>query len=171
MKIPYSIALGLPLLGGSAMAADMTLKIDLPRLNVAEYHRPYIAVWLEGADQAVVANLAVLYDVKKKDNGGTKWLKDVRQWWRKTGRDLTMPMDGVSGATRAPGESTLTFATAKATLDKLPAGAYTVVLEVAREKGGRELVRMPMQWPVKKALSVPAKGKEELRSATLQVKP
>jgi hypothetical protein len=110
MKLRYSIAVGLPLVSASAMAADLTLKFDLPQLNVAEYHRPYVAAWLENADQKVVANLAVLYDVKKKDNGGAKWLKDMRQWWRKSGRDVAMPMDGVSGATRAPGEVALSIA-------------------------------------------------------------
>jgi hypothetical protein len=108
MKLRYSIALSLPLASASAMAADLALKLDVPQLNVAEYHRPYIAAWLENADQKVVANIAVLYDTKKKDNAGTKWLKDMRQWWRKSGRELTMPMDGVSGATKAPGELTLT---------------------------------------------------------------
>jgi hypothetical protein len=30
----------------------------------------------------------VLYDTRKKDNAGTKWVKDLRQWWRKAGREL-----------------------------------------------------------------------------------
>src|SRR3954468_1460762 len=122
MKLRYSIALSLPLASASAMGADLALKLDVPQLNVAEYHRPYLAAWLETPDQKVVTNLSVLYDTKKKDNAGTKWLKDMRQWWRKSGRDLAMPADGISGATRAPGEHTLTFPGAKAALDKLPAG-------------------------------------------------
>jgi hypothetical protein len=171
MKLRYSIALSIPLMSASAMAADLALKVEIPQLNVAEYHRPYVAVWLEGADQKVLSNLSVLYDVKKKDNAGTKWLKDMRQWWRKGGRDLAMPMDGVSGATRAPGEHTLTFPGAKAALDKLPAGEYQVVVEATREAGGRELVRVPFQWPPKSALAVPAKGKEELGAVVVQLKP
>jgi hypothetical protein len=138
MKLRYSIAVGLPLVSASAMAADLTLKFELPQLNVAEYHRPYVAAWLENGEQKVVANLAVLYDVKKKDNAGTKWLKDMRQWWRKSGRDVAMPMDGVSGATRAPGEVALSFPLAKDALNKLPAGNYQLVVEAAREAGGRE---------------------------------
>ena len=171
MKLPYSIALSLPLLSSVAYGADLALKVELPQLAVAEYHRPYMAVWVERADQSVAANLAVLYDVKKRDNGGAKWLKDVRQWWRKSGRDLQLPMDGVTGATRAPGEHTLSFAGAKAAIDKLPAGDYTLVVEAAREAGGRELVRLPFQWPPKAAVSVPAKGKEELGNVSLQLKP
>ena len=171
MKLRYSIAVGLPLVSVSAMAADLTLKFEIPQLNVAEYHRPYLAAWLENSDQKVVASLAVLYDVKKKDNGGAKWLKDLRQWWRKSGRDVEMPMDGVSGATRAPGEQTLNFPVAKDALNKLPAGNYQLVIEAAREAGGRELVKVPLVWPPKSAQSFSAKGKEELGEVTVQVKP
>lgn len=171
MKLRYSIALGIPLVSAQAMAADLALKLDVPQLNVAEYHKPYIAAWLENADQKVVTNLAVLYDVKKKDKAGEKWLKDMRQWWRKTGRELTMPVDGVSGATRAPGEQTLTFPVQKEALNKLPAGQYTLVVEAAREAGGRELVKVPVAWPPKAAQEYSAKGKEELGNVVVQVKP
>jgi hypothetical protein len=169
MKLRYSIALSLPLASASAMAADLALKLDVPQLNVAEYHRPYIAAWVENADQKVVANIAVLYDTKKKDNAGTKWLKDMRQWWRKTGRELTMPLDGVSGATKAPGEITLNAP--KGALDNLPAGQYTLLVEASREAGGREVVKVPLAWPPKSAASVNGQGKEELGAVVVQVKP
>jgi hypothetical protein len=169
MKLRYSIALSLPLASASALGADLALKLDVPQLNVAEYHRPYIAAWVENADQKVVANLAVLYDVKKKDNAGTKWLKDMRQWWRKTGRDLAMPLDGVSGATKAPGETTLNIP--KGALDQLPAGQYTVLVEASREAGGREVVKVPLQWPPKSAQNVSGQGKEELGAVVVQLKP
>ncbi len=128
-------------LAGPAFAADMNVKVEIPRLNVAEYHRPYVSVWVERADQSPVSTLAVWYDLKNKE--GTKWLKDMRQWWRKAGRDMQMPADGLSGATRAPGEHTLTFTDGKAPLGKLPAGSYQLVVEAAREVGGRELLRVP----------------------------
>jgi hypothetical protein len=170
MKLRYSIALSIPLVSAQAMAADLALKLEIPQLNVAEYHRPYIAAWMENADQKVVANLAVLYDTKKKDNGGGKWLKDMRQWWRKGGRDVAMPMDGVSGATKAPGEHTLTFPMGKDALDKLPAGQYQLLVEVAREAGGREVVKVPLTWPLKPAQVASAKGKEEVGAVSVQLK-
>jgi hypothetical protein len=170
MKLRYSIALSMPLVSAQAMAADLALKLEIPQLNVAEYHRPYLAAWMENADQKVVANLAVLYDTKKKDNGGGKWLKDMRTWWRKGGRDVAMPMDGVSGATRAPGEHTLTFPLARDGLDKLPAGQYQLLVEVAREAGGREVVKVPLTWPLKPAQLASAKGKEEIGAVSVQLK-
>ena len=171
MKLSRSLALtlplALPLVSNGAMAADLTVKFELPQLNVAEYHKPYVAIWIERADQSVASTLAVLYDVKKKDNAGTKWVKDLRTWWRKAGRDVELPMDGVSGATRPAGVQTLNFAGAKAGLDKLPAGDYKLVVEAAREAGGRELVRVPFTWPAKGKLAASASGKEELGAVSV----
>jgi hypothetical protein len=169
MKLSHSLALTLPLASSWAMAADLTVKFELPQLNVAEYHKPYVAVWIERPDQSVAATLAVLYDVKKRDNGGTKWVKDLRTWWRKAGRDVTLPMDGVSGATRAAGVQTLTFPGSRAGLDKLPAGDYKLVIEAAREAGGRELVRLPFRWVPHSNVAAAFAGKEELGAVSLAI--
>lgn len=169
MKLSHSLALTLPLASSWAMAADLSVKFDLPQLNVAEYHKPYVAVWIEKADQSVAANLALLYDVKKRDGGGEKWVKDLRTWWRKAGRDLTLPVDGLSGATRGPGSHTLTFTGANNELAKLPAGEYKLVVEAAREVGGRELVKVPFTWNGKGKISATASGKEELGKVSISV--
>ncbi len=159
------------LVAAPALAADIEVKVEVPRLNVAEYHKPYVAVWVERADNTVAANLAVWYDIRMKNNEGVKWLKDMRQWWRRGGNDLTLPIDGVSGATHAPGEQTLSFSNGKAPLGTLPAGNYKLVVEAAREVGGRELVSVPFTWPPKKADTLSAKGSEELGAVTVNVKP
>ncbi|MDL2357070.1 MAG: DUF2271 domain-containing protein [Pseudomonadota bacterium] len=171
MKLHHTLALTLPMLSGWAVGADLAVKFEIPQLNVAEYHKPYVAIWIERADQSVAANLAVLYDVKKKDNGGAKWAKDLRTWWRKAGRDLALPIDGVSGATRATGEQSLSFGPARTQIDQLPAGDYKLVIEAARESGGRELVRVPFSLPLKGKQSASAHGKEELGAVTLQITP
>lgn len=171
MKSPRVLALAFALAATSATAAELSVKIDIPQLPVAEYHRPYVALWLEKADGAPATQLAVWYDQKKRDNGGAKWLKDLRQWWRKGGRDLEVPLDAVTSATRAPGLHTLSYASAKAPFDKLAAGDYTLFVEAAREAGGREVVRVPLSWPPKEARSASAKGQEELGNVTVQLKP
>lgn len=158
------------LVAAPAFAAELSVKLELPQLPVAEYHRPYIAAWLEQSDGSV-AQLAVWYDQKKKDNGGTKWLKDMRQWWRKGGRDLQVPLDGVTSATRAPGVHTLNYTVGKAPLEKLAPGDYTLFVEASREAGGREVVKLPFAWPVKEAKTVSGKGQEELGNVSLQLKP
>ena len=169
MKLSHSLALTLPLVSGWAVAADLSVKFELPQLNVAEYHKPYVAIWIERADQSVAANLALLYDVKKKDNAGEKWVKDLRTWWRKAGRDATLPIDGVSGATRSAGSHSMSFNAARYGLDQLPPGEYKLVVEAAREAGGRELVKVPFNWAGKGKLAANASGKEELGAVSLQI--
>ncbi|MBW0171272.1 MAG: DUF2271 domain-containing protein [Hydrogenophaga sp.] len=170
MLIRYVTALSAAGLAWPALAADMALKVEIPRLAVAEYHRPYVAIWIEKPDQSFAGNLAVWYDIKMRNNEGTKWLKDMRAWWRKSGRELTMPVDGISGATRAPGEHTVQFADATA-LAKLAPGEYQLVLEAAREVGGREQVKVPFVWPPKAATTTQARGEHELGAVSVTVKP
>jgi len=146
---------------GAANAAG-TVSIAIPQLKVAEYHRPYMAVWLEPVGGGAIQTLAVWYDVKKGGNEpGTKWLSDLRAWWRKGGKSLDLPANGVSGATKAPGTYTLALPA------NLKPGAYTLNVEAARETGGREVVSVPIAVPAK-AASV--SGKTELGAVTLSAR-
>jgi hypothetical protein len=153
-----------------ASASDLNLTLELPRLNVAEYHRPYVAIWLEKPDQSVAANLAVWYDLKKKNQEGEKWLHDLRQWWRRSGRELNLPIDGLSGATRTAGEQKISFNAEKSGLDKLPAGDYKLVIETARESGGRELLKLPVKLPLTAGQAVQAQGEHEIGAVSIAIK-
>jgi len=156
---------------GASHAAGLDVKVTIPRVNAAEYHRPYLAIWVETPNQDIATTLSVWYAKDKAENKGTKWLKDLRQWWRKGGRDLSMPLDGVSGATKPVGEHTLSYTEGKAPLEKLAPGEYNLVVEAVREKGDRELVRVPFKWPVQQAESLAASGQSELGAISLQLKP
>ena len=170
MQLKYTLLAG-AVIGAPAGAADLKLSIELPTLAVAEYHRPYVAMWIESTDQKFVDNLAVWYEIKKGNGAeGIKWLKDMRTWWRKSGRELTLPIDGVTSATRAPGEHQITFGTAKGALSTLKPGSYQVVIEAAREVGGREMLRIPFTWPAS-AQSAETKGEHELGKVALNLKP
>jgi len=167
----WSAALGACCLGLPAFAAGLDVGVEIPRLDVAEYHRPYVAAWIERPDASVATTLAVWYDVKMRDGGGAKWLKDMRQWWRRTGRELEMPIDGVSSPTRPVGKHQMQFDEGSKPLDKLPAGEYKLVVEAAREVGGREVVSIPFTWPAAQGQQLTAQGKSELGQITLHLKP
>ncbi len=170
MRKPLLYGLG-SLFAAPALAAEMSLSVEIPRLDVAEYHRPYVAIWLEGSGQQHVADLAVWYDLKLADAEGEKWLKDLRQWWRRSGRNLQMPVDGVSGATRAVGTHALTLNDQQGPLKDLAAGDYQLVVEAAREVGGRELLRLPFSWPPQQNRTESVQGQHELGAITLELKP
>lgn len=149
------------LVAAPAVAAG-TVNVTIPQLKVAEYHRPYVAVWLEPAGGGTIRTLATWYDVKKGGNEpGTKWLSDLRAWWRKGGKSLAMPADGISGATRAPGSYAIPLP------GDIKPGAYVLNVEAARETGGRELVSMPISVPAKPAKGA---GKTELGAITLSAR-
>ena len=155
-------------LGGTAGAADLTLNLEIPNLPVAEYHRPYVAIWVEDGSQSIAAHLALWYQVR---GDHTKWLPDLRQWWRRGGRDVKVPVDGLTGATRPAGQHILKFDAAAEPLAKLKPGRYEIVVEAVREVGGREAVRIPFEWPIKAAQRGNAQGKSELGAVALTLNP
>ncbi len=158
--------LSLMVLGGVIIAAAPapppsagTVSVTIPRINAAEYHRPYVAVWVEPVGGGAARTLALWYDVKKRGaEPGTKWLADLRTWWRKGGRSLALPADGVSGATRAPGTYVIPLPA------NLKPGAYVLNVEAARETADRELVKVPLSVPAKVAR---ATGSRELGAVTI----
>lgn len=144
------------LLGGviAAPAGAATVTVTIPRQTVAEYHRPYVAIWLEPAGGGTARTVALWYETKKTGkDAGTKYLADLRAWWRKGGRSMTVPADGISGATRAPGQYTIKLP------DDVKPGHYVLNVEAARETGGRELVTVPLTVPNPAARTA---GKTEL---------
>lgn len=158
--------------GTAASAADLTVDLDLPNPQSAAYHRPYLAVWVERADGAPAGTLAVWYDLRVPNGHGVMWLRNLRTWWRGAGQALTLPADGVSGATRAPGRQTLRFAGNRDVLAGLPDGDYSLVIEAAREQGGRELVRTPFQWrkrPSAPRTTTRASGSTEIGAVAVTV--
>lgn len=153
----------LPLLVAGTFAAPATaatVSVTVPKVNVAEYHKPYVVGWLEPAAGGEARTVFVWYDLKKGGREpGTKWLADLRSWWRKGGRSLKLPADGLSGATRAPGTYQITLP------GNLPAGDYVFKVEAARETGGRELVSVPIKLPRGGGSTA---GKTELGTVTIR---
>ena len=148
----------------NATAAELRLEVEIPRMAVAEYHAPYLAFWLKHADSGEIVPLGLWYDDQEK------WLKDIRQWWRRTGRSQSAPYDGLTGATRSPGKHSVDFSELQR-LQELPKGNYQLVVEASREVGGREVVRLPFQWPASSPQQHQANGSSELDTVTLTLNP
>lgn len=146
----------------AAPAVAGTVTVTLPRPPVAEYKKPYVAGWIEPAAGGPARSLFAWYDYRKVGNEpGTKWLSELRSWWRKSGRMLKLPADGITGATRGPGSYAIPLPA------DLPAGRYVVSVEAARENGGRELVSVPITVP---ADTGRASGKAELGAVLVSAK-
>lgn len=172
MSVRIAFPLGVSiLLTAPASAFEAKLQVEIPQLSVAEYHRPYLAAWIERPDRTVVTNLALWYDIANEKNEGDKWLKDLRQWWRKIGRQTAVPIDGVTGATRPPGTHAINIDATKGPLADLPEGKYQLIVEAAREVGGREVLTILFAWPPKQSQTLKAEGSSELKLIVLKLKP
>ncbi|MWD28777.1 DUF2271 domain-containing protein [Aquicoccus sp. SCR17] len=158
-------------LASSAQANSATLEVTLPRIEAVPYYRPYLAAWVEDERTAEpVATVAVWYDTRLRDDLGVGFLRHLRTWWRATGEEMTLPADGISGPTRGPGTHEIALGGADGPMAGLPAGQYRLALEVAREDGGRDILRLPLDWTGEAAV-VEATGQEELGQVRLTVTP
>lgn len=166
---PWFVMGILSVVGTPALAAELTVTVEIPRLNVLAYHAPYVAMWIERPDQSVAATLAVWYAVRREHDEGAQWLKELREWWRRSGRRLSTPIDGVTGPTRTPGRHELALDKAQATA--LAPGSYRLVVEAAREVGDREVLRVPFTWPGSASRSTSAQGTGELGRVVLSIRP
>jgi len=165
-KLTLAVTAAASAAAAPAFAADLNVSVEIPRLSGASYHRPYVAVWIERPDNTAVRTLAVWYQQTANAEGdGKDWLKDMRTWWRRGGRAMTLPADGVSSATKAPGRHAVSVSGAR--LRSLPAGDYVLVVEAARELGGREAVRVPFRWGA--ANTARATGSSELGAVSVTV--
>ncbi len=134
----------------SSFAAVITVEIVQPKLDETPYHRPYVAVWLETPKRKAVATLAVWH-------GEDKWLKDLRQWWRKVGRSAKAEIDTVSGASRRPDQYIIEWDGKDNHGQPVPAGKYLLNVEAVREEGGRDYLRQQIEIGQSGEIVLPAK--------------
>src|SRR5262249_39758492 len=58
---------------------QVTVAVELPKIETGKYRRPYVAVWVEDADGKAVRSLTVW-------GNAAKYQKDLTDWW-KIGKD------------------------------------------------------------------------------------
>ena len=119
-------------------AMKMNIALTLPEITQGQYHRPYVAVWIEDSQSKHQATIALW-----REDKGFKWLKDIRRWWRKAGRDDKTLVDAMTSATRPAGQYQLSWNGLSQDHTPLEPGKYTLLVEVVREHGGRNLVKHP----------------------------
>ena len=147
----------------SALAAEVSIEVNLPVSEGSMNYRPYVAVWVEDAQDQTVKTIAVWR--KEAD-----WLKDMRRWWRKAGRYDQGELDSVTGATRRPGKHEVKWDATNQQGEAVPAGQYTLNIEASREHGSRSWVRQTITLGKGEGNQVyTTKAAEELGSMTIKV--
>jgi hypothetical protein len=108
-------------------------------------HDPYVVVWIEDANEALVRNVSLNYQLQR----GDRWLRDLRRWNLAYNRNLAAlgadRIQEVSSATRIPGAYSLAWDGRDEAKNLVPHGTYYVCVEAAVEKGSYQLMREPLQ--------------------------
>jgi len=115
-------------------SASMEVEFELPQVEASIYARPYVAVWIEDKQRNPVRTIQLWV-------GDDEWLKDLRSWWRKVGRDDRTVVDAVTSATRPVGQYRFTWDGLDQQGKRVEQGDYTFYVEVVREHGGRNYIR------------------------------
>ena len=147
--------------GSSPWNQGQRFQIDyeIPALDVAEYRRPYLAIWITDKEGKSIRQLQLLGD-------GARWLRELRSWWRKVGRADDSLIDALAGATRKPGRYTLEWDGRDAHGNFVAQGNYQLHIEVAREHGEHESLMLPFSL-TSNALKKTVEGSKEIGAVTV----
>lgn len=122
---------------------ELTINLELARLDGMRARRPYVAAWIEDKDKFPLRTLALWFDK-------TRWLPELRAWNRDErmramaeGNDITA---SVSSATRPPGKYTVKWDGKDNAGKTVKPGKYTVCIEVTREHGTYQIYRQEMDF-------------------------
>lgn len=108
---------------GFQVAVEVVLK---KHTGPKQIYRPYVVVWIESAQGRVVRTLTVWGEDERYERKLSTWMRQIR--------DVETPYT-VARATRAPGSYTVAWNGKDDFGRLLPAGSYTVRLEICREDG------------------------------------
>jgi len=133
---------------------------ELPKIEAANYRKPYVVAWVTDENKVLVRTLAILG--AKQD-----YLEDNYVWWRRYGRKAPEVIAAVAKPTRAPGRYTVGWDGADEKGVRVAQGRYTIHIEAAREHGGHAYQSIDVDLgPAAAQGSAPAK--DELGAAKLR---
>lgn len=148
---------------------SLVVNITLAKPSEPGYRRPYVAVWLEDADEFPVKTALLFLDNKQP---GPRWHRDLIRWYRndRTRKlaDQTDLIGVISGATRGPGEYKAVFDGTDDAGKPLKPGKYTLYLEAAREHGTYQIIRQPLTLGADPIAVTKLKGNVEFESAAYE---
>lgn len=157
---------------GGAGLLELVVQFELAQIPGELYRRPYVAIWLEDADNRPVRTALLWIQTTQP---GPRWHRDLLRWYRHDAirrladkRDL---IGTISGATRGPGRYKAVFDGKDDAGQPLPPGDYTLFLEIARERGTYQLIRQPLTLGATPIAETQLKSHVEISSASYEYRP
>lgn len=152
--------------GGGATfdtSMELTVHLEIARINDFRVRRPYVAVWIEDQDKFPVRTIALWMEKPKYLDEMKAWYKDDRLRAMSEGTSITR---SVSGATRPAGKYTVQWDGKDNSGKLVKAGKYNVLVEATREHGTYQLMHQEIDFSgTPKQVELP--GGTELASASL----
>jgi FAD:protein FMN transferase len=108
---------------------QVSINVEIKAPAGTRIKRPYVAVWIEDANEKIVRTVAVW---------GTrdKYISELSYWWEAAGGDSAFDLyKSISRATRPAGKYTVVWNGLDDQGNALPKGDYTVCVELNREDG------------------------------------
>lgn len=160
--------------------ATLEVQLQLPvHSSTTSAKRPYVSLWFtDAAGQQPIPLL-----LQGKD---PRWYAALTRWWSQLGaavpawvatsqqdpqlgraRMADFHIDQYASATQRSGPQRWHLPLRDRLQQPLAAGDYLLWLEVAREHGGRELLKLPFRWPLPQAVS--AQGRHEITAIEIRM--
>lgn len=140
----------------------LTIDVTLPRFNVPEYHGPYVSVWLTDENAQLIKSLSIRGDSQR-------WLTELRVWWRKIGRTHEDFIDGFAGATRKNKPLHVQWDGYDEQGQPVKQTKLVLNVEVAREDGGRNYQKIPLDLEVLMKQPLHTVGKGEIGEVSVSL--
>jgi FAD:protein FMN transferase len=148
---------------------ELVVKIELPQPDRGGYRRPYVAIWLEDANDDAVRT-GLLFMMTK--GNGSNWHRNLNRWYKqdvlRRQNDKTDLIGTISSASRGPGEYKAVFDGKDDHGKPLKAGKYTLFIEAAREHGTYQIIRQPLELGDKPIDATSLKSNVEIKSASFE---
>lgn len=148
-------------------AMELSIAFEIEISTYGRYQRPYVVVWVEDANGAMVRNVSVWANKTR----GVSYIDRLRRWIKSLTEYKPQAPTGyfisISSPTREPGKYTVVWDGKDDTKTLVPQGDYYVSLEVARENGPYDLVRQKCTFnnePFSKKLT----GEHDLKEVLLE---
>jgi|GEM_PF-389392 len=119
---------------------QVTLNIELPTPTTptGKVRRPYVFYWVEDANGKPVHSVSLWGNYLEH-------VKEMTEWWNEVGKIHPVPwVKQTTRATRKPGKYQIVWDGKDDDGKPVPKGNYVLVLEVAREFAGHDIVRTPI---------------------------
>jgi thiamine biosynthesis lipoprotein len=108
--------------------AEFNFEFTIPTLDINDYEKPYVAVWITNDKRQVVKNLLLL-------GKSEQWAQTNKRWWRRSGRHNELLLDGLARPSRKPGQYQLNWDWRDDYGNKVAMGDYQLHIEMSREDG------------------------------------